>query len=288
MNLLDTIKQNSAIPTQGVTDESQKLQTLLRAKSGKAIGGAGIASSNLGEQQAVASTNQQIQTQVVPQQQIQQAGLEQQASDIQQQEQQQTADIAQSKRFDTIQTRLKTDQLLSDMERDKGRVDVLRDNARLEQLGQNLRLQTREYTDNLAREGAAARLNDDLAFKEATLRANMGNDMETMNKTIDNNTILNANDRDFEKKLGQMKITDAFSVFAATSKAANEKAMWGSIGEISKAGIGAAGSYMAKESDITASPSGTADNTVKGSMSSETGQSTTSGDSFIDYMGKNK
>lgn len=264
MNLLDSIRQNSAVPQQGVTDESQKLQTLLRAKSGKAIGGSGIASSNLGEQQAVVNTNQQIQAQVAPQAAIQTAGLEQQSQDIQQQEQLQTADISQAKRFDTIQTRLKTDQLLSDMERDKGRVDVLKDNARLEQLGQNLRLQTREYTDNLAREGAAARLDTDLAFKEAVLRNSMGTDMQNMNKAIDNNAVLTANDRDFARKVAQINVRDAMGIFAATAKGENDKAMWGAVGEGTKAGISAYGTYASSKADTTAPVASTGGQSVKG------------------------
>jgi len=252
-NLLDTLRQNSQVGQQGVTDETSKLATLLRAKSGKAVGGSGVVSSNLGEQAAVAQTNQQLQQQVAPQAAIQQAGMAQQASQIQQQETQQRADIAQSRRFDTVQNKIKTDQLLKDLERNKGEIDVAKQGAQLEQLGANLRLQNKKYVDDLQREGQLARLNDDAAFREAALRSAMGNKMEIVNKTIDNNTILSANDREFKKKVAQIDIATAYNMFNADMAAGKQQAMWGGIGSLAKAGIAAYGAYSSQPSTATAS-----------------------------------
>lgn len=251
-NLLQTIRQNSQPQEQGVTDETQKLQTLLRAKSGKALAGPGVVSSNLGEQQAVANTNQQIQQEVAPQAAIQNAGLEQQQAGIQQQEQQQRSDIAQSRRFDTLQTRIKTDQILSDLERNKGKIDLARDGARLEQLGSNLRLENQKYVQDLQREGSRARLNDELAFREATARATMGNNMEIMNKSIDNNTFLKANDRDFKRKVAQIDIGSAYQMFNNEIAAGKQQAMWSGLGSLAKAGVNAASDYEAAPKKTTA------------------------------------
>jgi hypothetical protein len=109
---------NSQPQQQGVTDETSKLQTLLRAKSGKASAGGPVASSNLGETQAVTQTNQQL-GQVAAQNEIQNQTNEQQSLAQDQSAQLQNAETNQSRRFDTIQNRLKTDSLLSEYERNK-------------------------------------------------------------------------------------------------------------------------------------------------------------------------
>lgn len=245
-NLLDTIRNNTATPQQGVTDETQKLQTLLRAKSGKQLGAGSVASSNLGEQAAVAQTNQQLQNQVAPQTNIQNQQLAQQQSGIQQQEQLQKAEINQTNRLDTLQTRLKTDQILKDLERSKGEIDLKRDGARLEQLGSNLRLQNKQYVDNLQREGQLARLNDDAAFRQAALQSTMGQKLEILNKTIDNNTLISANDREFKRKVAQIDVSQAYAMFNADMAAGKDQAMWGGIGNLAKAGISAYGAGTSK------------------------------------------
>jgi hypothetical protein len=246
-NLLDVIRQNSVAPEQGVTDETQKLQTLLRARSGKQLSGTSVAGSNLGEQAAVAQTNQQMQQQVAPQAAIQSAQLAQQSAQIQQQEQQQRGQVAQSRRFDDLQTTLKIDSTLKELERNKGQIDVQREGARLEQLGAALRLQDKQYIDNLQREGQLARLNDETAFREAALRSTMGDKMQIINKTIDNNAIFNDNSRDFSRKVAAIDIDSAYQMFNADMAAAKQQALWTGAGAVTKAGLGAADKFSGGE-----------------------------------------
>jgi hypothetical protein len=243
-NLLDTIRQNTQqLPEQGMTDESGKLQTLLRAKSGKAVGGSPVATSSLGEQQAVVQTNQQIKQQVAPAAAIQVAGQQQQAQGIQQQEQLQRAETAQSRRLDSVQTRMRTDQMLKDLERNKGQVDIARQGAQLEQVATNLRLQNKQYVDQLNREGSLARLNDEAEFRKAALQATMGNKQQIINKTIDDNIILSGNDREFKRKVAQIDIGSAYAMFNADMAAGKQQAMWQGIGAVAKAGLGAYDTY---------------------------------------------
>lgn len=240
-NLLDTIRQNSLPQQQGVTDETSKLQALLRAKSGKAVPGSEVAASNLGEQQAVAQGNQQIQTQVAPAIQMQQAGQEAQSAGIQQQEEQQVQQIEQTRKFDNIQNKLKTQQLLNDLERDKGRIDLARDKARLEQVGAQLRLQDKKYIDNLQREGQKARLGDSINFQESMAQSVLGSNKELLEKNLGNKSILDVNDRDFQKSLAQMGASDAYKMFKDDAKAQKERALYTGIGGLVSAGAGAYG-----------------------------------------------
>jgi hypothetical protein len=242
-NLLDTIRNNSVAPEQGVTDEAQKLQTLLRARSGKQLSGTSVAGSNLGEQAAVAQTNQQMQQQVAPQAAIQSAQLAQQSAQIQQQEQQQRGQVAQSRRFDDLQTTLKIDSTLKELERNKGQIDMNKEGARLEQLGAALRLQDKQYVDNLQREGQLARLSDDNAFREAALRSTMGDKMQIINKSIDNNAVFNDNSREFSRKVATIDIDSAYQMFNADMAAQKQQALYSGGGALLKAGIGAYGTF---------------------------------------------
>lgn len=243
-NLLDTIRQNNQQLTkpQGVSDQTAQLSTLLRAKSGKQVGTPSIASSSLGEQQAVAETNQSLQG-VRNQASIQQAGLEQQQAAEQQQTQLQKADIRQQNKFDTIQNKLKTDSLLSELERNKGKLDTARYQSSMEQLGANLRLQNTQYIDNLEREGARARLDDDVKFKEEMARATFGDQQDLLQKALGNKSVLDANEREFQKSMAQMGLDDSYAMFRAQQRNEAQRALYSGIGAITTAGIGAYGTF---------------------------------------------
>jgi hypothetical protein len=247
-NLLDTIRQNSQPQKVGVTDESNKLQTLLRAKSGKSVGGSGIAASNLGEQQAVVDTNTQLQSQVAPAAELQNQSLAGQQQGQQQQEQIQTAEIEQGRKFDTIQSRLKTEATLSEFERNKGQIDLNRDRARVEQLGQQIRLQDKKYTDNLQREGQKSRLDDELEFRKQLTKSTLGDSQEILEKGLKGKSVLDANDREFSKSLAQMGIDDAWSMFRSQQRADQQRALYTGIASVTGAGVGAYG----QASDISA------------------------------------
>lgn len=259
-NLLDAINQNSqqaAAQPQGVTDETSKLGTLLRARTGKSLSGA-LGASNLGEQSAVSQTNQQMQGQVAPQAAIQATAQNQQAAGQQQQFNAQSQQIGQARKFDDIRTQLQVDSTLKDLERNKGQVDLQKDKAQLDQVAQTLRLQNQQYISNLQREGQRARLDNSNDFTEAYTDAVFDNSKEILEKNLGNKSIVNANDRDFQKALAQMGADDAYSMFRAQQKATQDQAMWAGIGGLAQAGIGAYGSYsdaQAKNAPPTATSS---------------------------------
>lgn len=215
-NLLDTIRNNTAAISnqkQGLTDQTGKLSALLRAKSGRDVSGGDVGSSNLGEAQAVTDTNNQMQNTVAPA-----AALQSQGEQIQGQAQedtvnQQKADIAQSRRLDTIQSRLKTGQLLQDLEQNSGKLDQQRKDVMVNQAAQNLRLQNNQYTSTLQREGQAHRLDNQVNFDQALAKAVFGDNEELLKHNLNNKSILDANDREFNKAMTMITLNNAYDIY---------------------------------------------------------------------------
>lgn len=224
-NLFDTIRQNrSALGGQqaGVTEETGKLQSLLRAKSGRAVAGGDAAPSNLGEQAAVSQTNAQL-GQIGQGLQIQQQSDDLAAHSQQQQAQQQRADIDQARRFATVQNQLKTNQLLSELSRDKATLNLDRDRARLEQASFLLAMQDKKYTDELQDVGRRRRLDDAAVFQKEMEEMAFGDSLALVKQKLGNNDVLSASDRDYKAALTGMSIDDAIKV-AEIEMAAEAKA----------------------------------------------------------------
>lgn len=269
MNLLETIRQNNnqiAGQRQGVTDETGKVAALMRARSGKQVDAPVTSSSNLGEQLAVAQSNQQMQEQVAPAAQIQNTQVETQAAGQQQQEQLQTANIAQQKRFDTKQADIKAGQILNELERGKGELDTRQYQAQMNQAAQNLRLSTQSYVDNLQREGARSRLNNEQDFRKEIAAASFGDNQELLEKKLGGQSVLDASDRQFKEAMGRMDISTAYDMFKNDMRADKERQNWAGAGALGQAGIGAYGSQQsgAMDSDYQDAK----DNGYKGSYSS--------------------
>lgn len=248
-NLLNTIRSNTlaaGTQQQGVTDETSKLQALLRAKQGKAISTPSTA-SNIAEQAAVQQANTQMQQQIAPAAQIQAQGQQQQQLEQEQANQILQAETAQARKFDNVQTRIATDRTLQELEQGRGRIDNARYKASLDQVAQNLRLQNKKYVDDLQREGQIARLDNDIAFKEELQNTMYGDSRELLEKKLGNQSILDASDRDFKKATARMSVDDAYEVFKSDAKAQKNRAMWEGIAGIGSAGIGAAGTYSDKQ-----------------------------------------
>lgn len=245
--LLDAIQQNSQPQKQGQTDTTQSLQGLLRAKSGKQVGGGDTVSSNLGEQSEVAQTNSQLQNQVAPQAAIQQQGLQQQQAGQQQQADIQGQQIEQQKSFNTIQSNLKTNQILSDLERQKGQIDMNTQKANLEQVGFNLRLQNQQYVDNLQMEGQKARLDDANQFRQELTKTMFDDNQQVLEDKLGKSTLLDASDNSFRHALAQMSVDDAWGMFNANKEAEKQRALYSGIGALATAGVGAAGGASAPQ-----------------------------------------
>lgn len=231
-----------ALQASGPAGTTSQLSTLLRAKTGKAVGGPATALSSQQERAAIAQTAQEMQ----PVQQaatVQQAQQEQQAREVAQRSQIGQAEVAQQRQANKLQNQIRTNQLLQELEQGKGKIDMSRYQASLEQIGQNLRLNNQQYVDNLQREGARSRLNDDLQFKEQ-LQASIFQDAKSLlEKQLGNKSILAANDREFEIAMERMGYENAVSLLNSQMRAEREAGMYAGIAGVAQAGISGYGAY---------------------------------------------
>jgi hypothetical protein len=234
-NLLEALQPQMQDTTSG-------LATLLRAKSGKAVSGPSTALSTQQEQAALAQTAQQMEP-IKQAAATQQMAQEQQAREVQQRAGQQQAEIAQAREANKMQTQLRTDQMLQELEQGRGRIDLVKYQSNLEQVGQSLRLSNREYVDNLQREGARARLNDELQFKEQLARSMLQDNKMLLEKQLGNKSILAADNREWSIRMEQMGTQVAYDIFRNAMKAEQDRAMATGIGGLITSGIGAYGSY---------------------------------------------
>lgn len=246
MALYDEIQKNLsslAATNAPVTDETAKSKRLLRAKSGKAVSGTGIGDGpSVAEQSAVQQTQMgldQLKPQIAMQKEaigLQQEGQQQQVEHGQQQ-------IAQQRNFDTIQNRMKTDQILNDLERNKGQLDLEKDRARIEQVGTMLALQDKKYVDQLENEGRKARLDSDIEFKDQLSKSILGKNEELLRQKLGDQGILDAKKRDFNAVLANLSIDDAIQVLK--NELAQQRAMapWELGGNLAQTGAQAYGAY---------------------------------------------
>lgn len=242
-NLLDTIRQSSgqiATQQQGVTDDTAQAQKLLRAKSGKASAGGPVAVSNLGEQQAVANTNAQMQGSVAPEAAIQTGEVEQEAAGIQNQNQEQRATIAEANKYNGVQARIQTTSFLNDMARRNGELDIQKDNATVQQIATNLRLQNDKYINNLQLEGARSRLDDQNQFNQELEQTILGDNKDLLEKQLGDKSIVDVQDNEYKKALGDMTIDQAYSAFKNKMKQDKQGAIFGAAGKGAQSAIGGA------------------------------------------------
>lgn len=239
-NLLDTIRQNSqSLQTQPVAeDQTQRIQQLLRAKSGKAVAGGPAATSNLGEQQANVQSAQQL-GQVAQQANVAQQGQQVQEATQNQKVEEATQEVGQARQLNTLQNKVKTDQILGDLERSKGEIDVNRQNAALEQVGTNLRLQNSQYIDQLKNEGTRARLQDAASFNDSLAKSIFQDQASVLQEQLGNKSILDATDREYNRLLSKMDVETAYEVFKQDQKTKIEKARWEGFGSVIGMGAGA-------------------------------------------------
>lgn len=186
-----------------MTDETGKIQQLLRAKSGRAVGG--DATSNLGEASAVADTQAQLG------QQAQAIGIQSHQTDIAAQRQanetaSQQAQVAQAKKFDTAENKIKTSQLLSGLARDRDTLDLDKDKARLEQTSFLLAMQDKKYINDIQDIGKKNRLDDAAAFKEAQQKLVLGASTDLLKQQLGAQDLLSVSDQEFRKAMSEMTI----------------------------------------------------------------------------------
>lgn len=210
-NLLETIRKNrSALATEQapLTDETQRTQELLQAKTGKALGPSETATSNIAEQVAVGGTQAQIQ-QLGQQLQQQQAAEDIEGLRQTQQERLQRGELDQARKFQTIQTKMETNKLLNELQRDKATLDLEKDKSRLEQTAFLLAMQDKRYVDNLQAIGRRNRFDNQQQFNEELQKQIMGAEVDLFKTKLNQQDILAVSDREFREMLAGMSFEEA-------------------------------------------------------------------------------
>ena len=233
-------KPNQAVLGAGMQDTGAQTQKLLQAKSGKQVAGSGPAASSLAEQQAVTQTGQQLEGvqrrgQLVGLQQQQTGEAQEQAADIQ------AKKLEQQKQ----QFRQQSDRKMSELESDKQQaleeLDYKKSASATEQMGILNRLSSDKYTNQLQTEGAKRRLDDQGEF-QISLQDSIYADMENLLKeNLEFKSLINADDREFQKELQQMDINTAMAIMRSQIRNAENTRMWSSIAEIGGVGTEALG-----------------------------------------------
>lgn len=241
--LQEIINKNLQQPANiGMQDATQGAQSLLGAKTGRALQQRGPAGSSIAEKIAIASgqaasKQQQQQGQLLGQQQKQQGIEQQQSADIAaKQRESQAAD------FDS-RIRQEKQQLLGEIEREGKQLDFDKNAAQINQLSFMMAYEDQKARDALISEGRKQRLDDDIAFNEALQASIFGEQMKLFKDNLAFQEAMNADDRAFQKELSKMDINYALEVAKAASDQANMQAMYSGASGVLSGGIQAVEAY---------------------------------------------
>lgn len=254
-NLFDTIKENRSLLTQQqpeAEDQTLKVQKLLRAKTGREVGPAETATSNIAEQVARGTTASQIQG-LGAQMQVQQAGEDVEQARLAQQERLQRQETDQARKFQTMQTKMETNKILNDLGRERGTISLEKDKARLEQAAFLISFQNKKYTDQLQDIGRRNRLDDQMAFNEAMQRQAMGAELDLLKDKLGKQDILAASDREFQEMLAGMSIDEAMKI--ADMEMEYDKQVAAIKAELIRQGVSAEAAQAAAETQAAGSQS---------------------------------
>lgn len=240
--LLDALRKQRAslLQPQGITDQSTQAQQLARARSGKQLGPSDVAPSAIGEQVAVGEANRQLQTEVAPALQAQQQAQELQAAETEQREQQATAEIVQGRKFTGLRQKMQLNQLMGELEREKGQLNLERNQAKLDQVGTLLALQDATYVRDLENIGRQRRLDDVANSRNELTNLVFGNSIALLRTKLGGIDALESNKRQFREALSAMDLDTAVKL-AEINKQHREQ-MYGQLlgGMKQSASIGAA------------------------------------------------
>lgn len=227
--------------------EQETLASILRAKSGKAVGaGTGPKASDIARQAGLQQT-QAAQTQLAQQQQVNQQQLKQTELGQKQQQQQQFAQLESNLADIQQRARLQANQTLSEFERGKGELKSKQNLAKLDQLGFDLALQNDRYIYDLQDAGRRARLDDELSFKKQLQTNFWADQIELFNLETDFDTVLSDRENEYRESLSKSSINFDVLMRDYEFTAANRAAIWQSVGNLVTAGTAGYASYKKSE-----------------------------------------
>lgn len=239
--LLERIKQGlgqataPAAPVAGT--ETGQVEALLSAKQG-IVGPqkTGLKGRSLTEALAQQQTQQEL-TGLSKQAELGQTAIEQASQEQAQRQAQQEQQIAQQRQQNQLRTKIQTENILQDLEQNRAKLSEEKRQAKMEQAGLLLRTQNKDYITNLQMEGAKARLSDAVKFNEELARSVMAENLAIFEKSLKSKEAIDVSNREFEKLLTNMGVTDVLNAYRAESKQAQKQALIGGVAETAKTGV---------------------------------------------------
>lgn len=252
--LIDSFRdrfQSQLATPQPLQNQTEQVQQLQSAKSGKAFGPTSAPRiSNIQEQVA----NQQAQQAV--QQNAQQMQLQGEQAELSsaQQEQEISSRFAQmeesaAKQMDEFLTQ--SQNLVDQYTQGLRTLDLNKDKARLESIGLTARLANDKYVNALQQEAARARLDNELQFNEALARSIFGQEQDMFQENLTFRNMLSADNREFVEELSGIDLGFAMQMASDENRANAAQTMWTGIGGIAGAGVQAYDRYEPSEKEVT-------------------------------------
>ena len=241
-SLLDALRKGPTEQAQ-MSDTGAALQRLVRAKSGKAVGGgSGAVASSIGEQAAVQQTQQGL-GDLANKMDVQASGMEV-AEQAQQDQYKQQRSQQEQQRVEIENAAARESQsLIDELRSNEKQLDTEKYIAKQEQLGFQLAMQDREYLHNLEQEGAKLNLTNELVFQEQLQQDIYGATIDLLKDRFDWEKLNNADEREFAEMMAEMSIDDAIAISNAQMEQANAQAKYGGIGSMISGGTQVATAY---------------------------------------------
>lgn len=248
MTALQKIQQSLAqkaqpAPATGILGQTQQIEELSRAASGKAVtGGVGPSRSRQAEKQ-VASQVMQGQRALQDQIQAEMLGQAQQTKAMQNKAEFENKLLSQEKLDMQDKFIVRQQEILSSFVRSGRELDLRKDKARAEQLGFMMRLNTDYYLTDLQGEADRAMLQDQMSFEEELARTMFAEELDLFNDDLDFRAMIAADEREFELDAANINIDFALKMAESASAQANQQIMWQGIGGTIEASIVGAAKY---------------------------------------------
>lgn len=213
--LLEKLKQSLGQVGTGTTapgTAGAQVEALAAAKEGVVGPRKGLRAPSLTEMAAEQQTREAL-TGLGEQAQLQATATGQAARGQAQQQAEVEQDIAAQRRSNELQTRIRTEQTLQELEQGRASLSEKARREKIEKIASDLRLSTKKYTDELALAGAQQRLSDANAFNEALARDIMNENLTLVNLQYKNQAARDLSDREFEKMLASMNASDMLAAY---------------------------------------------------------------------------
>ncbi len=246
--LLDKLQQSLGTVGGQATprDETASVQKLLAAKKGivgagpGALGPRGLAAPEM----AARATAQQQLAQVGQAAQLQATGIGQVAEAQAEEQRQREQALAGQQQESSLRNRIQTENILRGLEQGRQELGEKERQQGMETVAANLRLQDARYIDNLRREGERARLEEDITFTEQLQKSILEDNMALQKIKIKNQSLLDVNDREFNKVLASMGANEAIRMARDNLRADVQRAQIGGAASMTSVAIQGAEKYQ--------------------------------------------